>query len=76
MIGLLGKKVGMSQIFNKDGRQVAVTVLQVGPCRVTDIRSEKKDGCGRSDRGMGGQQFQRICCGISRVNGSIGFFVR
>lgn len=44
MLGLLGKKVGMTQIFNEEGKQVPVTVLQVGPCYVTDIRTDERDG--------------------------------
>ncbi len=44
MIGLLGKKLGMSQIFDDQGRQVPVTVLEVGPCHVTDIRNIEKNG--------------------------------
>ena len=41
---LLGKKIGMSQIFNKEGQLVPVTVLHVGPCVVTQVRTEKSDG--------------------------------
>ncbi|OGW78980.1 MAG: 50S ribosomal protein L3 [Omnitrophica bacterium GWA2_52_8] len=44
MIGLLGKKVGMTQIFDADGRQVAVTVLKAGPCFVSAVRTKEKDG--------------------------------
>lgn len=44
MIGLLGKKLGMSQVFDKDGRQVPVTVIQAGPCYVTALRTQEKDG--------------------------------
>jgi len=44
MIGLLGKKVGMTQIFDDQGRQVPVTVLEVGPCYVTELRVPKKHG--------------------------------
>lgn len=44
MIGLLGKKVGMTQIFNEDGLQQPVTLLEVGPCYVTDIRKPEKQG--------------------------------
>ena len=44
MIGLLGKKVGMTQIFDEEGRQVPVTVLECGPCYVTAVRTEEKDG--------------------------------
>ena len=35
--GLLGKKVGMTQIFDKDGNLVPVTIVEVGPCRVLGL---------------------------------------
>jgi large subunit ribosomal protein L3 len=44
MIGLLGKKLGMTQYFDDNGRQVPVTVIEVGPCKVTDIRTAEKNG--------------------------------
>ncbi|HOW88159.1 MAG TPA: 50S ribosomal protein L3 [Candidatus Omnitrophota bacterium] len=44
MIGLLGKKVGMSQLFDAEGQQVPVTVLEVGPCFVTALRTKEKNG--------------------------------
>jgi large subunit ribosomal protein L3 len=44
MIGLLGKKVGMSQIFDGEGQQVPVTVIDVGPCYVTALRTKEKNG--------------------------------
>lgn len=42
--GLLGKKLGMTQIFDETGRVVPVTVLKVGPCVVTQIRTNERDG--------------------------------
>jgi len=42
--GMLGKKVGMTSVFASDGRSVPVTVVQVGPCVVTQVKSEKTDG--------------------------------
>jgi len=42
--GLIGKKLGMTQVFASDGKVVPVTVLQVGPCLVTQIRTKEKDG--------------------------------
>ena len=42
--GLLGKKLGMTQIFTENGEVVPVTVLQVGPCVVTQIRTLENDG--------------------------------
>ncbi len=44
MIGLLGKKVAMSQIFSENGKQIPITVIEVGPCYVTDVRTKEKDG--------------------------------
>lgn len=44
MIGILGKKVGMTQVFDEEGRQVPVTVLDCAPCYVTAIRTKEKDG--------------------------------
>lgn len=42
--GLLGKKVGMSQIFEESGAAVPVTLIEAGPCYVTQLRTEKTDG--------------------------------
>ena len=42
--GLIGKKLGMTQVFAADGKVVPVTVLQVGPCLVTQIKTREKDG--------------------------------
>lgn len=44
MIGLVGRKIGMTQMFDKDGRQIPVTVLEAGPCYVTDLKTEERDG--------------------------------
>ncbi|HID30489.1 MAG TPA: 50S ribosomal protein L3 [Desulfobacterales bacterium] len=42
--GLLGRKLGMSSLFSPEGRQVPVTVLEVGPCVVTQVKTEATDG--------------------------------
>jgi large subunit ribosomal protein L3 len=44
MQGLIGKKVGMTSLFNEDGKNVPCTVLQAGPCVVTQIKTVEKDG--------------------------------
>lgn len=44
MSGLLGKKIGMTSIYDEAGRNVPVTVIQAGPCVVTQIRTKEKDG--------------------------------
>ena len=44
MKGIIGKKVGMSQVFDADGKVTPVTVIQAGPCFVTQIRTAERDG--------------------------------
>jgi len=44
MIGLIGKKLGMTRTFNEDGRSIPVTVIQAGPCVVTQVKNDKTDG--------------------------------
>ena len=43
-IGLLGNKIGMTQIFDEAGNIIPVTILKVGPCIVTQIKTNEKDG--------------------------------
>ena len=44
MSGLIGKKVGMTSIFDELGRSIAVTVIEVEPCAITQIKTEETDG--------------------------------
>ena len=44
MNGLIGKKIGMTSIYDKNGKNVAVTIIEAGPCVVTQIRTEETDG--------------------------------
>ena len=44
MPGLIGKKIGMTSIFDEDGRQVPCTVIQAGPCVVTQVKTVENDG--------------------------------
>jgi large subunit ribosomal protein L3 len=44
MQGLIGKKVGMTSVFNEDGKNIPCTVLQAGPCVVTQVKTREKDG--------------------------------
>lgn len=43
-VGLLGKKIGMTQVYNDDGVVVPVTVIEAGPCVVTQVRTVGRDG--------------------------------
>jgi len=51
--GVLGEKLGMTQVFDDEGRIVPVTVVQAGPCVVTQIRSPEKDGYAAVQLGFG-----------------------
>ena len=44
MRGLIGKKIGMTQVFNNEGQSVPVTVIEAGPCIVTQVKTQKNDG--------------------------------
>ncbi len=44
MLGIIGKKVGMTSLFNNEGKYVPVTVIEAGPCVVTQIKTLEKDG--------------------------------
>jgi large subunit ribosomal protein L3 len=44
MAGILGKKIGMTSVFNAEGDLVTVTVIQAGPCKVVTLRNKEKDG--------------------------------
>ena len=44
MPGLLGKKIGMTSVFSAEGKNIPCTVIEVGPCVVTQVKSVEKDG--------------------------------
>ena len=43
-IGILGKKLGMSQFFDEQGKAVPVTLIEAGPCRITQLKTTETDG--------------------------------
>ena len=51
--GFLGKKIGMTQIFREDGRVVPVTVVEAGPCVVTQVKTKETDGYDAVQLGFG-----------------------
>jgi large subunit ribosomal protein L3 len=53
MIGLLGKKLGMSQIFMDDGKVIPVSLINAGPCPVVQIKTKENDGYQAIQIGMG-----------------------
>ena len=44
MPGLIGKKIGMTSIFNEDGKNIPCTIIQAGPCVVSQLKTQGKDG--------------------------------
>ncbi|MBK7869256.1 MAG: 50S ribosomal protein L3 [Saprospiraceae bacterium] len=53
MNGLIGKKVGMTSIYDDKGRNVACTVIEAGPCIVTQVKTEENDGYSALQLGFG-----------------------
>ena len=56
MIGLIGKKLGMTRTFQADGRSVPVTVIQAGPCVVTQVKDLNTDGYSAIQLGFGAKK--------------------
>jgi large subunit ribosomal protein L3 len=52
-VGLLGNKIGMTQIFDESGNIISVTILKVGPCVITQVKTEAKDGYNSIQIGYG-----------------------
>jgi large subunit ribosomal protein L3 len=60
MIGMIGKKVGMTQLYGEKGEAVPVTVLEVGPCTVTEVRTLERDGYSALQLGFGTNKERRF----------------
>ncbi len=60
MKSLIGKKLGMTQIFDKDGQLVPVTVIEAGPCNVVQRKTVATDGYEAVQLGYGAQKQERI----------------
>ena len=60
-IGLLGRKVGMTQIFDESGNVVPVTVIEAGPCPVLQLRTQERDGYEAAQLGFRDKP-RRLCC--------------
>lgn len=56
MIGLIGKKLGMTRTFQEDGRSFPVTVIQAGPCVITQVKDENSDGYSAVQMGFGAKK--------------------
>lgn len=60
MKGILGKKLGMSQVFLEDGTAMGVTVIEAGPCKVTQVRSKEIDGYEAVQIGFGARKVKNV----------------
>ncbi len=56
MAGLIGRKVGMTRVFNEDGLAVPVTVVEAGPCSVVQVKTEETDGYRAVQLGFGARK--------------------
>ena len=60
-LGLLGRKIGMTQLFEEDGNVIPVTVLEAGPCHVLQVKTaDTRDGYSAIQLGFGDQKSHRI----------------
>lgn len=60
MSGIIGKKLGMTSIFDNNGEIVPVTVIQAGPCKIVSIRTSEKDGYNALQLGFGTKKEKNI----------------
>ncbi len=60
MIGLIGRKVGMTQLFNERGEVISVTIIEAGPCTVTELRNPQRDGYTAVQLGYGTNKESRF----------------
>ena len=60
MVMLLGRKIGMTQVYDETGKIVAVTVIQAGPCKVLQVKTNETDGYNAVQLGYGDVKKSRI----------------
>ena len=60
MPGLIGKKIGMTSIFSEEGKNIPCTILEVGPCKVTQVKTEEVDGYNAIQLGYAEQKESRV----------------
>ena len=60
VVGLIGNKIGMTQIFDESGNIIPVTILKVGPCVITQVKTKSKDGYDAIQLGYGNVSNQKL----------------
>ena len=63
MKGLIGKKLGMAQIFDEAGRMIPVTIIEAGPCFVAQVRTKEKEGYSAVQLGFAETKRKRLTAG-------------
>jgi large subunit ribosomal protein L3 len=58
--GILGRKLGMTQVFSDDNRMIPVTVIEAGPCRVVQVKTPERDGYSAVQLAFGTTKAQRL----------------
>jgi len=78
MSALLGKKIGMTNVFSSDGKLIPVTVVQVGPCVVTQVKTKETDGYNALQLGFDEKSLEKLnkpMAGHLKKNSDKGFRV-
>ena len=68
--GIIGRKLGMTQIFDEKGKVIPVTVINAGPCVVVQKRTNEKNGYEAVQRGYRGKKAEQAAEGRFRKGGS------
>ena len=58
--GIIGKKIGMTQIFDENGKVIPVTVVEAGPCQVVQVKTVENDGYAAVQLGFGDKKANRV----------------
>ena len=73
--GLIGKKIGMAQIFDETGAAIPVTLIEAGPCYVTQVKTPEKDAYSAVQLGFQEVKPKRLTCGelghLKRIHGDL-----
>ena len=67
MPGLIGRKIGMTSVFSADGKNTPCTVIEAGPCVVTQVKTVEKDGYGALQLGYGEAKEKRTSAPVKGV---------
>ena len=60
MAGIIGKKLGMTQVYDDNGRLTPVTVIEAGPCPVLDVKTQEKDSYSALQIGFGSKRAKNV----------------